>query len=48
MPLVGLCHAVLAIKAFAQIARVADGDLLKPDVDRFVAELRRSRRRRHR
>ena len=29
-------------------ARIADGDLLKRDVDRFVAELRRGRRRRHR
>jgi hypothetical protein len=35
-------------KAFAKIARVADGDLLKRDVDRFVSELRRGRRRRHR
>ena len=35
-------------EAFAQIARVADGDLLKRDVDRFVAELKRGRRRRHR
>ena len=35
-------------EAFAQIARVADGDLLKRDVNRFVAELRRGRRRRHR
>ena len=35
-------------EAFARIARVADGDLLKRDVDRLVAELRRGRRRRHR
>ena len=35
-------------EALARIARVADGDLLKRDLDRFVAELRRSRRRRHR
>ncbi|MDA8350448.1 MAG: SymE family type I addiction module toxin [Pseudomonadota bacterium] len=33
---------------FAQIAGIADGDLLKRDVDRFVAELRRGRRRRRR
>ncbi len=33
-------------EAFAQIARVADGDPLKRDVDRFVAELRGGRRRR--
>jgi hypothetical protein len=35
-------------EAFARIARVADGDLLKRDVERFVAELKRGRRRRHR
>ena len=35
-------------EALARIARVADGDLLKRDLDRFVAELRRGRRRRHR
>ncbi|MGC8518614.1 MAG: SymE family type I addiction module toxin [Steroidobacteraceae bacterium] len=39
---------VLQEEAFAQIARVADGDLLKRDVDRFVAQLRRGRRQRHR
>jgi antitoxin component of MazEF toxin-antitoxin module len=31
-------------EAFAKIARVADGDLLKRDVDRFVRELKRRRR----
>ena len=35
-------------EAFARIARVADGDLLKRDVDRFVAELKRGKGRRHR
>ena len=35
-------------EAFAQIAWVADGDLLKRDLVRFVAELRRGRRRCHR
>jgi antitoxin component of MazEF toxin-antitoxin module len=31
-------------EAFAQIARVADGDFLKRDLDRFVRELKRRRR----
>ena len=35
-------------EAFARIARIADGDLLKRDVERFVAELKRGRRHRHR
>jgi hypothetical protein len=35
-------------EVLAKIARVADGALLKRDVDRFVAELRRGRRRHHR
>ena len=35
-------------EAFAKIARVADGDLLKRDVNRFVSGLRRGRRWRHR
>lgn len=35
-------------EAFARIARVADGNLLKRDLDRFVMELERDRRCRHR